>query len=135
MTTTSIAWIIDNGKREPETEYRACSPCGPIWVTDKMEALHFCRREDADHVAGEDEFAFIREHSITDDSPSGLPDPTRSDGDSLQCPWCDQMMFNLDSWTFDSDEPCDCDCEFCQRPITMTMHLSLRYRCVARVVG
>lgn len=55
------AWLVEDGGSEPR--YRTMEQGLPIWTTDPLKALHFCRREDAALFAEEDEDAWrITEH-------------------------------------------------------------------------
>jgi len=60
---TEYGWVVENGKQGEELRYRTMEQGMIIWTADHNEALRFCRREDAERFAAEDEEAWrIAEH-------------------------------------------------------------------------
>jgi hypothetical protein len=57
-----VAWLVEDGSGTGVPRYRTMKQGMVEWTTDALEALHFCRREDAERFAEEDEDAW----SITD---------------------------------------------------------------------
>jgi len=56
------AWLIEGGGNGTP-RYRTMEQGMFVWTTDPLKALHFCRRQDAELVAAEDEDAWrITEH-------------------------------------------------------------------------
>lgn len=57
----TFAWLVENGNNYPS--YRTVVDGCITWVKDPWEALWFCRRQDAERFAAEDEDAWcIVEH-------------------------------------------------------------------------
>jgi hypothetical protein len=58
-----VAWLIEDAGKKGSIRYMTMEQGMFEWTTDPLKALHFCRREDAERVAGECEDAWaIREH-------------------------------------------------------------------------
>lgn len=55
MATVQFAWLIET-EIDGTINYRGINHCGlPIWTEDVYEAVHFCRRVDAEKFANGDE--------------------------------------------------------------------------------
>jgi hypothetical protein len=68
---TQWGWLIENGKKGEELRYRTMEQGMFVWTPDHDKALRFCRREDAERVAEEDEQAErICQHGWDDLTPN-----------------------------------------------------------------
>jgi hypothetical protein len=55
MTAPNAGWIISNAD---ETKFRFWDALGPTWTTNRVKALRFARRIDAERFSAEDEDAW-----------------------------------------------------------------------------
>lgn len=96
------AWLVENGKQGGELRYRYFDDVGLCgWTTDPYQAMHFCRRIDAERFCAADEDAWrIVEHMFCAEAPQAPPKNVLFD-DLLGA-----RMF----WSM----KCACDCEGCQ---------------------
>ena len=84
-----FAWLIERGDGGPPM-YRTMKGGQFAWTLDPLEALHFCRREDAERVAAEDEDAWrISQHGFV--GPEVMPQEFAGgaeDPGAPRCPGC-----------------------------------------------